>query len=141
MQQHVFIACWQRGTTPARARSGLGPLYYRIASMDQFRLHFGLPLPHTINRDKSWDWCHAHQGTSVVLGAFLNKKQHFEVFANRRSTFKLRGRVTDQSKRSSHTSSHQNAFHGRNHVRSVLVCCRLCTTSGTAGFIKSIRVS
>ena len=57
MQQHVFIACWQRGTTPARARSGLGPLYYRIASMDQFRLHFGLPPPHTNNRSKSWDWC------------------------------------------------------------------------------------
>jgi hypothetical protein len=24
--------------------------------MDQFRLHFGLPRPHTNVRDKSWDW-------------------------------------------------------------------------------------
>ena len=25
--------------------------------MDQFRLHFGLPRPHTNVRDMSWDWC------------------------------------------------------------------------------------
>jgi hypothetical protein len=54
-QQHAAIACRPRGTTPARARSGLEPPYYRIASMDPFRLHFGLPRPHTNVREKSWD--------------------------------------------------------------------------------------
>jgi hypothetical protein len=54
-QHHISVACWSRKTTPARARSGLEPPYYRIASMDQFRLHFGLPRPHTNVRNKSWD--------------------------------------------------------------------------------------
>jgi hypothetical protein len=36
--------------------------------MDQFRLHFGLPLPHTNVRDKSWDWCEVDAyGQAFVL--------------------------------------------------------------------------
>ena len=48
---------WQREATAARAISSLEPPYYmfRNASMDQFRVHFGLPQPHTNIRGKSWD--------------------------------------------------------------------------------------
>jgi hypothetical protein len=45
-QQHVFVACRPRGTTPARARSGLESPYYRIglvspgAALGTDGLHF-----------------------------------------------------------------------------------------------------
>jgi hypothetical protein len=68
-----MLATWNN--TSYLTRSGLGPLYYHIASMDQFRLHFGLPPPHTNVRDKSWDWCIAdlYYGNShFVWGARAN---------------------------------------------------------------------
>jgi hypothetical protein len=80
IQHHVSVACWPRGTTPARARSGLEPPYYRIASTDQFRLHFGLPRLHTNVRDKSWDWCEAR--LQVGLLTWLKPLHYLHTDAN-----------------------------------------------------------